>query len=112
MYAKDRQTVIDRREMLRVKLKSLAEEARIIRREESRTRGQLREELRDHRIKVVRYEARATHLAYGFIRGLTIEQMEPKSTMPWHKYEPLRSKVEAMIKKYGPPHGLTLAKAA
>lgn len=34
MYGKDRTTITDRREMLRVKLKSLGEEARIIRLEE------------------------------------------------------------------------------
>lgn len=60
----DKNTVlIDRREMLRVKAKSLAEEAHLIRREERRTRGLLRDELRWHRTGVVRFEARATHLA-------------------------------------------------
>lgn len=108
MYAKDQTTIIDRRELLRVKLKSLAEEARIIRREESRTHGALREELSWHRRGVVRNEARATHLAYGFIRGLTRDQMEPKRepliplTTPdlWERQR--MEKVNAMVKKYGP----------
>lgn len=99
MYAKDRNTILDRREMLRVKLKSLAEEARIIRREERRTWGQLREELHLHRVRDVRTEARATHLAYGFLRGRTLEQMEPGRV----KLDPyLQGKVDAMLKKYGP----------
>lgn len=97
MYSKDRSTIIDRREQLRVKLKSLAAEARIIRREERRTSGVLQHELWFHRIKVVRSEARCTHLAYGFIRGRTLDQMESKSDSP-----PNWDKVRAMLKKYGP----------
>lgn len=89
--------IADRREMLRVKLKSLAEEAKIIRKEESRTRGPLRDELRVHRVTVVRHEARHTHLAYGLIRGRTLEQMEAKS-----RVAPNWEKVKTMCKKYGP----------
>ena len=97
MYAKDRITLIDRREMLRVKLKSLAEEARIIRREEQRTHDLLRGELHQHRIGTVRSEARHTHLAYGFIRGRTYEQIEPKCDTP-----PDWERVRKMTKRYGP----------
>jgi len=97
MYAKDKVTIVDQREMLRVKSKSLAEEARIIRREETRTFGALREQLYLHRILQVRAEARATGLAYGFIKGRTLEQMEPKSFTP-----PDKMKVRRMLKQYGP----------
>lgn len=97
MYAKDNVTIVDRREMLRVKLKSLTAEAKIIRREEQRTHTELRHELWWHRVSVVRGEARCTHLAYGFIRGRTLEQMEKKSVCP-----PNWEKVRAMLKKYGP----------
>jgi hypothetical protein len=97
MYAKDKAVILDRREMLRVKLKSLAAEAKIIRREEKRTFGVIRDELWKHRITVVRSEARCTHLAYGFIKGHTLEQMEQKSDTP-----PDWGKVRAMLKKYGP----------
>lgn len=113
MYAKDRTTIVDRREMLRVKLKSLAEEARIIRREERRTNGVLRAELHMHRIGIVRYESRATHLAYGFIRGLAREQMEnnwappERGTFAEVVEVALMSKVDAMIKKYGPKSEIT-----
>lgn len=98
MYSKDRTTIVDRREMLKVKVKSLACEAKIIRKEEKRSCGPLREELYLHRVNVVRREARHAHLAYGFIRGRTIEQMECKKSPPYDK-----AKVEKMIKKYGPP---------
>ena len=97
MYANDKTTIQDRREMLRIKLKSLAVEARIIRREELRAWGPLREELHRHRIDVVRAAARESHIAYGFIRGRTLEQMEAKSAKPvsWEA-------VRKMVKKYGP----------
>jgi hypothetical protein len=97
MYAKDRTTIVDRREMLRVKVKSLAEEARIIRREESRSFGELRDELHRHRAQYLRAIARDTHIAYGFIKGRTLEQMEAKS-----EKSPNWDAVRKMIKKYGP----------
>ena len=103
MYEKDRTTIIDRREMLRVKLKSLAEEARIIRREEQRTHGFLRDELHTHRVRVVRHQARITGLAYGFIKGRTLEQMEPtRKEMPIYIDNLMWTDVRKMLKKYGP----------
>jgi hypothetical protein len=96
MYSKDGK-LMDRREMLRVKVKSLAVEARIIRKEELRTTGELREELYLHRIKDVRFAARHAHLAYGIIRGRTIEQMERTSKTP-----PSKGEIERLLKKYGP----------
>jgi hypothetical protein len=79
MYAKNEigfTELVDRREMLRVKVKSLAAEARIIRIEERKTHGQLRNELHAHRVVKVRRAARSAHLSYGFIRGRTLGQME------------------------------------
>ena len=91
--------IVDRREMLRVKLKSLAAEAKIIRHEERKTSGELRFELHDHRINVVRKVARETHIAYGLIRGRTIEQIEPGRTeIP----AALIPGVKKMVEKYGP----------
>jgi hypothetical protein len=69
---------LDRREMLRVKVKSLAAEAAIIRKEERRLRGPLRSELREHRVGAVRSEARLSHLAYNFVRGRKLQIAEPK----------------------------------
>lgn len=106
MYDQNK-TIVDRREMLRVKLKSLAEEARIIRREEQRTFGALREELHRHRVDIVRKVARDTHVAYGLIRGKTIDQIEPgrKSDPDWEA-------VEKMVKKYGSQQAVVLRQAA
>jgi hypothetical protein len=95
-YTKDRTTILDRREMLRVKIKSLAVEARIIRREEMRTFGQLRAELHSHRTKAVRLAARESHVAYGLIRGFTLDQIEPI-----RRTEPDMKRVEALVRKYG-----------
>lgn len=90
--------IVDRREMLRVKLKSLAAEAKIIRREESRQRcQQLRDELAVHRRTVVRDAARHTHLAYGIIRGRSIEQMEQTQ-----RRLPNWQEVRRMLRLYGP----------
>lgn len=79
MYHRETKALVDRREMLRIKVKSLAEEARIIRREEQRTWGLLREELHHHRVVQVRRAARSAHLAYGLIKGRTWLQMETVS---------------------------------
>ncbi len=67
---------------LKIKIKSLAAEARIIRQEEKKWPGpsDVRLGLREHRIKDVRREARAALLAYGYLRGRTIHQMEPGQT--------------------------------
>lgn len=108
MYAKDKVTIQDRREMLRVKLKSLAEEARIIRKEERRSWGALRHELWVHRVGPVRFEARAAHLAYGLLRGRTLQQMEQRDTIDSPE---LKTRVDQLLKKYGPAK-LVLAKAA
>lgn len=107
MYAQDRKTVIDRREMLRVKVKSLAEEARIIRREEQKSHGWIRDQLHLHRINEVRRAARDAHIAYGLIKGRIIEEMEPN-----RKSEPNWEAIKKMVKKYGPANAASLKLAA
>ena len=87
--------------MLKVKIKALAAEARIIRREERRSSGWLRDQLASHRMVTVRNEARASLLAYGFIRGKTLAQMEPKVKDRYIQEECIRN-AERMCRKYGP----------
>lgn len=96
MYNETREKIVDRREMLRIKLKSLAEETRIIRTEEKRTFGALRDEMHAHRILVVRKHARATHIAYALIKGRTMAQIEGNAYFP-----PDWEAVDKMLKKYG-----------
>jgi hypothetical protein len=81
----------------RVKIKSLAEESRIIRKEERKRRGLHHSEkwreyewkmfasdrLSQHRREVVRPEQRATLLAYAFMRGKPYSTVErPGSVAP------------------------------
>ncbi len=88
-----------RNPFLRVKLKSLAAEARIIRVEESRANNhgnyQLQEELHNHRVLILRSQARSTLLAYQYLRGKPYQICEkhPES-VDWEA-------VTKMVKKYG-----------
>lgn len=99
---------MDRRKHLKIKLKTLAAEARFIRHEEQKlnckpsphwdcSRNQAeRYELHVHRTFHVRREARATLLAYCFLRGRSYGQVEHAA-----KTKPNWDRVEAMVKKYG-----------
>lgn len=85
--------VFDRRRELRVKIKSLAVEAKIIRVEELRVRAALTRvagrpeavaslasafaSLRGHRVGDVRRESRYALLAYAILRGRALERVEP-----------------------------------
>jgi hypothetical protein len=90
----------DQRVCLKIKIKSLAAEAKIIRQEERKNRGDRgapkRQLLKDHRQGIVRNEQRHTLLAYGFIRGRALEQIEDQ-----RKSDPDWGKVWKMIEKYG-----------
>ena len=80
---------------LKVKIKSLAAESRIIRQEEYRSKGELRGELHNHRVTVVRNESRATHLAYDFLRGkLPSCNVKPEFN-DWKR-------IQTMVNRYGP----------
>lgn len=82
---------------LKVKIKSLAVEARIIRLEEKRTKDPgLKASLAIHRRWDVRNEARNSILAYGFLRGLPYNVIESKTMKPidWKR-------VEKLVEKFG-----------
>lgn len=100
---------------LRVKLKTLAEEAKIIRAEEARTYYYRCDEngvvtlvhhnvdrhnaLALHRKGVVRREARATMIAYQYLRGVPFDTFERRPGKPTNRID--WSAVERMVKKYG-----------
>ncbi len=92
---------MDKRVFLKVKIKSLAEEARIIRKEERKRHGTdnrlEREALYTHRVNVVRSEQRHSLLAYGFLRGRRVDQIEGKTLtrVDWKK-------VRSMVERFGP----------
>lgn len=90
--------IADKREFLKIKIKSLAEESRIIRREEGRCRGYIKDELHAHRVGVVRKETRDTNIAYGLIRGKTYQSIE----RPGKDNPPDWKNVHKMYVRYGP----------
>lgn len=90
---------------LKVKIKSLSEESRIIRKEELRSRGELRCLLRLHRVNDVRHETRATLIAYNYLRGISYQRTEP-NVLPLCDYQDkkLWQRVGTMVEKYGKVH--------
>lgn len=93
----------DRRTYLKVKLKSLAAEAKIIRAEEKKAKKYKDQELLSglelHRKDVVRSAARHTLLAYAFIRGVPYKKVESKC-----EKAPDLKRIMSMIQKYGEHH--------
>ena len=93
----------DRRTYLKVKLKSLAAEAKIIRQEEKKAKKYKDQELLSglewHRKDTVRSAARHTLLAYAFIRGVSYKKVEAKC-----EKAPDLKRIMAMVQKYGAFH--------
>ena len=85
---------------LKVKIKHLAEEARIIRAEERKANQageyDLQNSLHLHRTGKLRREARATLLAYQFLRGIPYAACEPSA-----KTTPDTKAFQRMCKDYG-----------
>lgn len=83
---------------LKMKICALSAEARIIRKEEKKWRGdsKVRNSLRNHRTSVVRREARCSQLAYGFLRGRRYIQLETANSIAadW-------GRVGSLVAKYG-----------
>jgi hypothetical protein len=89
---------------LRIKALHLAAEARIIRREASKTSGMSKWSLNHHRTTVVRNEARATQLAYQFLLGKrTYREIEGMRTDIAFRKTWIDSRLTTMVKKYGKP---------
>jgi hypothetical protein len=88
---------------LKIKIMSLAAEARIIRAEQARHRNRGRGGpsdvwwgLHHHRTRDVRSEARSASLAYGFLRGRALARIEQRTHT-----QPNWKRVEDLIRKYG-----------
>lgn len=111
----------DQVKALKVKIKSLAAEAGIIRLEERRAKGRrkwqggrrlvgefigrddiLRMSLRGHRVRDVRREQRSSLLAYAFLRGKSYAVCErPAADNP-----PDLERLHSLVKKFGPVGGV------
>ena len=76
---------------LKIKIKALAAEAQIIKLDEQKRYGDLRESLHNHRVNIVRKEARASLLAYGFLRGREYKTIEgfTHTGFSWKRVEDL-----------------------
>ena len=86
------------RAYLKIKIKSLADEARSIRAEELKhPGGDVRTGLYLHRINVVRPEARAAQLAYAYLRNKRYRQIEATCQIA-----PNRKRILDLACKYGP----------
>ena len=89
--------MINKKLGLKVKVKHLAQEARIIRDEEKKNAGDTREWLYIHRILGVRPECRATHIAYAFAKGTALNKVEK---YPQQIPSTVWKRVTMMVKKY------------
>ncbi len=87
---------------LKVKIKSLEAESKIIRLEEIRHRKDdaVRNGLTNHRREIVRVEQRATLLAYGFLRGKAYRELESTNKGNTWRNLVIRNKVKSMVLKY------------
>ena len=95
-------------EYLKVKVKSLAAEARIIRLEAKKAKACNRRDLlfglHEHRIFTVRRAARSSNLAYGFLLGNSYLCMEKDS-----RTQPAWKDIETLLRKYGSSTGKKLS---
>ena len=98
---------------LKIKAKHLALEPAIIRKEERKLRERARrkeehsrqaDSLQSHRQHVVSREARATHLARAFIKGIPYEAVEQNKPLLQDGYEKsyMIGRIVAMSMKYHP----------
>lgn len=81
---------------LRIKVKSLVDESRTIRKEANKTSGMAKWRLNHHRTSVVRVHTRHNLLAYGLLMGVPYCAMEKKCHI-----KPNLSTVAKHAKKFG-----------
>lgn len=89
--------MLNKKFALKVKIKSLAEEARIIKQAIHQTKDLATKcELRGHHVYVVRKESRHSQLAYAFLRGREYSEVEFKCETP-----PDFKKIEELTERFG-----------
>ena len=108
-FSRHLRKVDEMQQYLKVKIKTLAAEARIIRHEERRVKLWKREPgeaphalffgLKSHRTDEVRREARCSHLAYGYLRGTKYREME--ATCHPDRKGPDWENIAGIVKRFG-----------
>lgn len=89
--------MLNKKFAIKVKIKSLAAEARIIKQAIHQTKDIATKcELRNHHILVVRKEARHSQLAYAFLRGREYSEVEAKCGAP-----PDFKKISELVERFG-----------
>jgi len=88
---------------LKIKVKHLAKEAQIIRKEERKLFGMEKWELQHHRKTTLRDAARRTQIAYAIVRGKErCSTLHPNSkNSRWYKAAEDRKEITRMVRKYG-----------
>lgn len=85
---------------LKIKIVSLMDEARTIRKEEQKLHGMEKWKLQHHRKTVVRNAARRSQIAYQICRGR--DWNDPSSSDEMTRYRDWKE-IERMVRKYGTP---------
>lgn len=88
---------------LKIKIVSLMDEARTIRKEEQKLRGMEKWKLQHHRKTVVRDAARRSQIAYAICRDRNWE--DPASSHELTRYSDWKE-IERMVRKYGTPEAV------
>ena len=83
---------------LKVKVKSLTAESKIIRDLERKHTGFIRDSLADHRKLIVRVEARASQLAAAFLKGKKYKKVESYCKDKPYRDQVIATKIKNMLK--------------
>lgn len=86
---------------LRVNIKSLAAESRIIRHQISKAGPcRVKNELRYHLVHVVRPESRAAQLLYAYVRGIPYKSVERKTYSDKFVMSDIESRIRSKAKRH------------
>jgi hypothetical protein len=98
-------TINDERHLLKVRVKHLAAEAKIIRQEENQHHGMSKWKMQNHRKTTLRDAARRVQFAYAIVRGKTRERTAGTYGTKVHSLKRFQDQeaVSKLVEKYGDP---------
>lgn len=89
------------RRKLQVNIQSLSAESRIIKQQvKSSKSASVQASLREHLVKIVRPELRATHLLYAFLTGVAYREAEKDSHLTQKQRSSILRKVSRKCKRH------------